>query len=87
MKSYLLIDPTLSIPTVKAKPLQLSARTTGNAIIIGNVPSNANVEVYNLQGKRIHAGRSTADAHTVYVQSKGIYFIRVEKQTLRIVVQ
>jgi len=87
MKSYLRIDPTLSVPNAKAKPLQLSAQTTGNAIIIGNVPSNARLEVYNLQGKRIHSGRSTANTHTVYVQSKGVYFIRVDKQTLRIVVR
>ena len=87
MKSYLLIDPTLSIPTAKAKPPRLSARTTGNAIIIENVSSNAKVEVYNLQGKHMHTSRNAANTHTVYVQAKGIYFIRVEKQMLRIVIR
>ncbi|MDR2580831.1 MAG: metallophosphoesterase [Fibromonadaceae bacterium] len=89
MKAYLHVDTTLLTPIARAKDFspQLSARAAGNAIIIGNVPSNAKVEVYNLQGKRIHAGRSAAHTHTVPVQAKGIYFIRVEKQTLRVVVQ
>ncbi|MDR3001747.1 MAG: metallophosphoesterase [Fibromonadaceae bacterium] len=92
MKSYLRVDPALT-PIAKAKniPSQLFAKITGNTISLMNVPNNARVEVYNLQGRHVYSSRGVLNTpptvHAIPVQSKGIYFIRVGNQTLRVVVR
>jgi hypothetical protein len=57
-----------------------------NKIILQNIPSNAKIEVYNLQGKLIttshsplatsHRGSDKVDI-SISVQTKGVYIVRV----------
>ncbi|MCL2100406.1 MAG: metallophosphoesterase [Fibromonadales bacterium] len=90
MKAYLRIDPTL-VPIAREKVFasQLFARAIGNAIVLENVPSNAKIEVYNLQGKQIYLAHSEnyAKSWPILIQAKGVYIVKVGKQTLRVVVR
>ncbi len=52
----------------------------GKSIILKNLPSNAKIEVYNLQGKRIYSG--FPENHQILrigVQTKGVYIIRIRQ--------
>jgi hypothetical protein len=76
--TFIIANPKIGAIEVQAK---------NNAIILQNVPQNAKVEVYNLRGELAHS----VIAHgihplTVHVQ-KGMYIVKVGKQTLRVVVQ
>jgi len=68
-------------------------KSTGNAILLSNLPSNAKVEVYNLQGKLIFtSGKSVnrenrgSDILAIEVQT-GMYIVKVGNQTMRIAVR
>jgi len=89
MKSYLRIDPTLTpIANAKIFSSELFARTTNNAIIIENVPKGAKVDVYNLKGNLVGSATSHSPLAASQIKvPKGMYIVRVGKQTLRIVVQ
>jgi hypothetical protein len=68
---------------------QISVQTTGKTIMLGNLPGNAKVEMYNLQGKRVYAGNSAnLQTLSISVQAKGFYIVKVslgsEKKTLRV---
>jgi len=49
---------------------RIGVQTTNNTIILENLPPNAKIELYNLQGKRIY---STTSHLKIEVQTKGIY--------------
>jgi hypothetical protein len=75
------------------------ARAIGNSIMLENLPQNAKVEIYNLQGRLIYvralrivrALRATPQQECIEVQTKGIYIIKVtsasSSQILRIIVK
>jgi endoglucanase len=68
------------------------AHTANNSIILQNLPDNAKVEVFDLQGKRIHLNYSdNSQILRIMVQTKGIYIVKVsfgsEKKTLRVEVR
>jgi len=66
---------------------KLSVRATSSAIVLEKLPSNAKVEVYNLQGKRIYSANS-ANSQTLQIQvPKGMYVVKAANQTLRAVVK
>jgi hypothetical protein len=78
--TFIIANPKIGAIGVQAK---------NNAIILQNVPQNAKVEVYNLQGKLIYKATPYSPLPTplsIQVQ-KGMYIIKVDKQTLRVVVQ
>jgi len=62
-------------------------KTTTNAIELSNLPSNAKVEVYNSQGKRIYSTHSeNSEILRIGVQT-GIYIVKVGTQTMRVAVR
>jgi len=67
---------------------RIGVQTIGNAILLSNLPSNAKVDVYNLQGKRIYsANPENPQILRIGVQTKGIYVIKIGNQTLRVAVK
>ena len=101
--NYTLTQPTdITVPittpisTNRENPIigRIGVQTKGNTILLSNLPSNAKVEVYNLQGKLIFSsGKSVnrvnrgSDNLQIQVQTKGMYIIKVSNQTLRIAVK
>jgi uncharacterized repeat protein (TIGR02543 family) len=75
-------------PTPIAKSFAASnirAYTTGNSIVLENLPQNAKVEIYNLQGKRIYLGNpENLGILQIPVQTKGIYLVNVNGKTFKI---
>jgi len=72
--------------------LNIHAYATGNTIILQNIPKDAKVELYNLQGKQVYSANSgNSKILKILVQTKGLYIARVkfdsEKQILRIAVR
>jgi len=70
----------------------LYAYATSNTIIIGNLPSNAKAEIYNLQGKRIYFGNSrNSQILKIQVQTKGMYIVKTsfgsEVKTIKVLVK
>jgi Leucine-rich repeat (LRR) protein len=76
----------------------IMVQTIGNTITLQNLPSNAKVEVYNLQGKLVHnyqptavhqrnAKREGSSQLIINVQTKGMYVIKINNQALRVVVK
>jgi len=90
--------PTLPPPDISASLPQIAlnnirAQSIGNSIVLENLPANAKVELYDLQGKQIFtSGKSVnranrgSDKMHIQVQTKGIYIIKINHQTLRIAV-
>jgi hypothetical protein len=81
--------PILSPQLASAK---IHAYATGSNIILENLPQNAKVELYNLQGKHIYSGNSgNSQILRILVQTKGMYIVKTtsgnEKKTLRVVVK
>jgi hypothetical protein len=76
----------------------IMVQTIGNAIMLSNLPPNAKIEVYNLQGKLVHnyqhsavhqrnAKREGSSQLIIKVQTKGMYVIKINNQTSRVVVK
>ena len=81
---------------------RIEVQTTGNAILLSNLPQNAKVEVYNLQGKLIYSAHPEND-HPADVRQRasserapkilrigvqtGIYIIKIGTQTIRAAVR
>ena len=67
------------IRTISTGPFHIYA--SSGAIILENVPKDAKVEVYNLQGERIYAACRDAmhcvSTYQIKVQTKGIYIVKV----------
>jgi arabinogalactan endo-1,4-beta-galactosidase len=60
----------------KATSLMLADKT----IILKNLPSNAKIEVYNLQGKQIYSTHSeNSQILKIPVQTKGVYIIKIRR--------
>jgi len=69
---------------------QISVRAVSYAILLENLSSNAMVELYNLQGKRLHLNYSeNSKIMQIPVQTKGMYIVKVsvgsEKKIFRVV--
>ena len=81
--------PTTPIRSLPQLANQISVQTTGKTIVLGNLPGNAKVEMYNMQGKRVYTGNSAnLQTLSISVQAKGFYIVKVslgsEKKTLRV---
>jgi len=79
---------TLSIRTPQIANSNIRAYSAGKNIMLANVPANAKIEVYNLSGKKIYNSQlSTLNSQLrIEVQTKGMYLVRVNAQTLRVAV-
>ena len=82
-------DDTDPIFSNRENPIigRIGVQTMGNTILLSNLPSNARVEVYNIQGKRIHSAHTTTQTLQIQVQTKGVYVVKAGNQTLRIAVK
>jgi hypothetical protein len=68
-----------------AGPIGVHAK--GNAIIVENLPSNARIEVYSLQGKLITTSHSPLITNlTIPIQTKGMYIVKINKSLFRVLV-
>ena len=60
---------------------KISVQSTGNAIILQNLPSGAKISVYNLQGKRIYSTTNHSPLATSHlkidVPAKGMYIVKI----------
>jgi len=61
----------------------IKAYTLGHSIVLQNLPENAKVQVYSLNGKLVAGG---SDAR-IEVRAKGIYLVKAGEQILRVVVK
>ncbi|GBU24205.1 hypothetical protein R83H12_00833 [Fibrobacteria bacterium R8-3-H12] len=94
-----LTDVDVSVEVVTPTPIfsnranpamgQIGVQTIAQAILLSNLPANAKVEVYNLQGKRIYSttSHSLATSLTIEVQAKGMYIVKAGNQTMRVTVR
>jgi hypothetical protein len=79
---------TTPINAPKAVSGPLFAYATGKTIVLENVPSGAKIEIYNLRGEQVHSGRAYGIRPDMgfMVQTKGVYFVKVNSRTLRVLV-
>jgi len=67
-------------PTVitRSPASNIKARVNANTILLENLPANAKVELYNLQGKRIYSAYSeNSEILRILVQTKGMYIVKI----------
>ncbi|MCL2281817.1 MAG: InlB B-repeat-containing protein, partial [Fibromonadales bacterium] len=84
-------DALTPFASPKIAASNIKAHAIGNTIMLQNVPQNANVQIYNLQGKRVHRRDamhrvSTMGEMQISVQSKGMYIIKAGGQVLRVTI-
>jgi len=79
------------IHSASAYPMTLNSngriivQTTSNAILLSNLPPNAKVEVYNLQGKLIYSAYpENPRILKILVQTKGMYIVKANNQTAKV---
>jgi hypothetical protein len=81
-------DDNTPIRSPQLANAKIHAYATANHIVIENLPPNAKVQVYNLQGKLMY---STTSPLKIPVQTKGMYIVKTtsggEKKMLRVVVK
>jgi len=65
----------------------IQIQTTPTAILLSNLPPNAKIEAYNLQGKRIYSAHpENPKILRIGVQTKGMYIVKVNDNILRVLV-
>jgi len=75
-----------SLPQI-ASTRNILLNTTGNAILLSNLPSNTKVDVYNLQGKLMYSGHSENSQILKIPVQAGMYMVKAGSQKLRAVVK
>jgi len=64
--------------TTRSPATNIKARVIASSILLENLPKNAKIEVYNLQGKRIYSTNSeNSKILRILVQTKGMYIIKI----------
>jgi len=93
-QSGAVVSKTTPILPQSASVGNILVHTTTNAILLSNLPSNAKVEVYNIQGKLVFtSGKSSnrenrgSDNLRIGVQTKGMYIVKVGSRTMRVAVR
>jgi len=67
---------------------QIRIQTISNGIIIENLPRNAEVQIYNLQGEKVYSGNSgNYQVLKIMIHTNGMYIVKAENQTFRIAVR
>jgi len=68
-----------SINPLQTATLKISVQTINNSIVLTNIPKNAKVEIYNLQGKHVYSCYSeNSQILRIPVQTKGIYIAKIK---------
>jgi hypothetical protein len=76
------------IRTPQIASTQISVKAIGNAIVMENLPQNARIEIYNLEGKRLRSNNpENLKILKIMVQTKGIYIVKINNATYRIAVK
>jgi hypothetical protein len=71
-----------------ASTRNILAHTTGDYIVLSNLPKNAKLQVYNLQGKQIYSAHSeNSQILKIPVQTKGMYIVKAGNQMVRVAVK
>jgi len=83
-----------SAPVISSQITNSNIRiyAAGNSITLQNLPQNANVKVYNLTGqlissKSLNQVNQDSDMLRIPVQTKGMYFVKVNNQIMRVAVK
>jgi len=80
-----LISPAI-LPQIAKTTIK--AHYANKTIMLENVPANAKVEIYNLQGKRIYNSQlSTFNSQLRIGVQTGFYIVKINNQTLRVAVR
>jgi hypothetical protein len=67
---------------------QISVKALNKAIMLENLPKNAKVEIYNLNGERMYfANSENSQILKIQVQTKGMYVVKINRETFRIAVK
>jgi hypothetical protein len=66
---------------------QTIIQATSNAILLENLPNNAKVQIYDLRGKLIYSQVPTLNSQFIPIQTKGLYFVKINKAVSRVVVR
>ncbi|MDR0516359.1 MAG: InlB B-repeat-containing protein [Fibromonadaceae bacterium] len=75
------VNTPIRLPQIAGNNIHAYAK--GNSIILQNLPQNAKVEVYNLNGKRIYSAHPEnpiiggIGVQTIAVHTKGMYIVKV----------
>ena len=72
------VDSSSAIRLPQVASGNIRAQSISNAIILSNLPSNAKVEVYNLQGKRIYSTYSENSQILKIQVTKGMYVVKIK---------
>jgi hypothetical protein len=63
----------------------IRAYTSGGNIILENLPPNAKIQIYSLQGKRIYsANHANPQILKIPVQTKGVYLVNINGKTFKV---
>jgi hypothetical protein len=88
MTATLTIEASTPIRFTQTPMGSIRVQATANAIVLENLPKNAKVEVYNLQGKRIHFSNSeNSQILKIQVQTKGLYVVKIGNERMRVAVK
>jgi len=84
-------DDGTPIRTPQIAANSIKAYAVGNSIMLQNLPKNAKVQVYNMNGKLVSSKSlnqvNQGSDMSVDVQTKGMYIVKVGKQALRVTVK
>ena len=62
--------------------------TNNNSIIITHLPqSGAIVELYDLSGRVLYSAEATISTHTISINTRGVYILRINSAVTKIIVQ
>jgi hypothetical protein len=65
--------------------MNIIAQATGKAILLQNLPRNAKVEAYSLQGRSVYLGNSgNSQTLQIAVGTKGMYIVKVNREVLKV---
>jgi hypothetical protein len=63
------------------------AHAINGGILLQNLPQNAKVEVYSLQGKNVHSA-NTENSQTLKIQARsGMYIVKINGNAMRVAVK
>jgi len=72
----------IRLPQIAASNINI--KSANKTIVLENMPQNAKIDVYNMQGKRIYLGNSeNSQILRIPIQTKGIYVIKVTSGSKR----
>jgi hypothetical protein len=79
-------ETPIRVPQIASGNIRV--QSTANAIVLENLPKNAKVEVYSLQGKRIYSSiPGNPQILRILVQTKGLYVVKIGSERIKVAVR